>query len=198
MTIAKRFVSALGLCALAFTTWTGTASAAPVQWTIASGGNDHWYELVMSGQSTFGNALAAATTHSHAGLTGYLATITSAGEQRFLDGALMATGYVTAWLGGSDAASEGNWEWVSEPGGPVAFTYTNWAPGEPNNCCGGEHGLLGWWGANQWNDIYDGYAPYGYVVEYGTTRAPTVPLPASGLLLLAGAGAFGLLRRKRG
>ena len=33
------------------------------------------------------------------------------------------------WTGGTDAASEGNWSWISGE----AMTYTNWSSGEPNN-----------------------------------------------------------------
>lgn len=68
------------------------------------------------------------------------------------------------WLGGSDAAAEGQWNWldnaqrfwtggaggVGEPG-----VFTQWISGEPNNS-GGEHCLdLQLWGgnANGWNDI---------------------------------------------
>ena len=36
---------------------------------------------------------------------------------------------VDIWLGGTDADSEGNWEWVTgEP-----WSYTNWYPGQPDN-----------------------------------------------------------------
>jgi hypothetical protein len=68
------------------------------------------------------------------------------------------------WLGATDEATEGVWEWVTgEP-----WTFTDWAPGEPNNCCppshcGGsgctpEH-YLTFWGdpyPSQWNDVPDG------------------------------------------
>ena len=31
--------------------WSSGAGAVPIQWTVAEGGNDHWYEFVDSGQS---------------------------------------------------------------------------------------------------------------------------------------------------
>ena len=41
----------------------------------------------------------------------------------------------------TDQNSEGNFEWII--GEPV--TYTNWNPGEPNDCCGGEdYGVINW------------------------------------------------------
>ena len=59
------------------------ANAAPVQWSVADGGNDHWYEVVWLGigQITWNTANSSATSSSHLGQTGYLATITSAAEQ---------------------------------------------------------------------------------------------------------------------
>lgn len=168
----------------------GTAEAAPVQWA----GNGHWYELITNDdQSTFAGALAAAAGHTWMGETGYLATITSALEQAFLN----AMGPMpTAWLGGGDRRLEAEWRWLNGPEAGEVFTYTNWFAGEPNNCCGGEHGLLGWWIGDQWNDIYDGSGPYAYVVEYGTNPS-AVPLPAGLPLLGLGLGALSLAARRR-
>lgn len=39
-----------------------------------------------------------------------------------------------AWIGFSDAGSEGSWTWMTGCGSKE----TNWLPGEPNNYCGGE------------------------------------------------------------
>ena len=91
------------------------AAAAPVQ---RPGG--HYYEYVAS-QLTWGAAETyAEDRHAH------LATIADAAENAFVQG--LVTGD-TAWLGGTDQASEGTWAWVT----PEAFTYTNWAPAEPDD-----------------------------------------------------------------
>lgn len=166
----------------------GPAAAAPVQWSV----NGHFYEVVTTNaQSTFAGALAAAAASTHAGLTGYLATITSADEQAFLN----TLNSSTAWLGGSDAGSEGTWTWVTGPEAGEAFAYTNWAGGEPNDYGStGEDALLGWWHGDQWNDIYDGYSSYAYVVEYSPAA---VPVPAAGILLVGALGALGALRRRK-
>ena len=56
---------------------------------------------------------------------GYLATITSAEENaRVLD----SLSESTAWIGGSDASSEGTWTWVTGE----SWNYSNWATSEPN------------------------------------------------------------------
>jgi len=168
------------------------AHAVPSQW----GGNGHYYEFV-SGSFTWTQARDAAAASTHLGFTGYLATITSGGEQNFLDA--LWPGDAAYWLGGSDAAVEGQWEWVTEPGGPIAFTYTNWRPGEPNDQ-NGEDYLHGWFATAaqnatdpNWNDIPIGQS-YGYVVEYS---AAPIPLPAGLPLLLTGAAGLALLRRRR-
>lgn len=184
----KKFGIGIGLvCAL----WAGGATAAPVQWT-GVGANNHWYEIVDT-PSFWDGAFSGAASMTYDGMTGYLATITSAGEQDFLNS--IHDGHGTLWLGGSDAATEGAWFWVTEPGGPIPFTYTNWNPGEPNNY-GDEDYLHGWYGA-AWNDIYPGFAS-GYLVEYSSNPS-AVPLPATLPLLVAGLGAlgFGLRRRQK-
>lgn len=160
--------------------------AVPVQWA----GNGHWYDYV-STNTDWNSASALAAGSVYSGMNGYLATITSAAEQTFLD----TINSHIAWLGGSDAAVEGAWEWVTEPGGPVAFTYTNWSGGEPNNCCFGENYAVGWWNGDTWNDLAanDTYNA-GYVVEYSPSA---VPLPAGLPLMLVGLGGLALLRRRK-
>ena len=61
------------------------STAAPVQWTVASGGNGHWYEFVFAQSGfTFGQARAASLAASHMGMQGYLATVTSQAENDFI------------------------------------------------------------------------------------------------------------------
>jgi hypothetical protein len=168
------------------------AAAAPVQWA----GNGHWYEYIdATAYDSFADALAAAAALSYLGYQGYLATITSADEQAFLN--TVNSSGITAWLGGSDAATEGDWRWVTGPEAGTAFVYSNWAAGEPNDFSG-EDGLLGWWTGDTWNDIYDGFSEFGIVVEYSEiTPTPEVPLPAALPLLLGAVGATGFLARRR-
>jgi len=180
----------VSLLAAALALAAGTAGASPVQWTVGSGGNDHWYELI-GAQSTLGAAINAAAAQTYSGLSGYLATITSAGEQTFLNSQFNQT----AWLGGSDGAVEGTWQWVTGPEAGQVMVYTNWSSNEPNDY-GGEDGLLGWWGFNgTWNDIRDDYGSYAVLVEYSPSA---VPVPAALPMLGAGlAGLVALRRRKK-
>jgi len=174
----------------------GSAQAAPTQWS----GNGHFYELITSTESWFG-ADTAAQGMSHLGESGYLATVTSADEWTFLD-TVINPGSVTAWLGGSDAASEGIWEWVTGPeagttfwteaGGTVPGLFADWNSGEPNDLRG-EDFLHGWFASapGTWNDA-PGTQSYAYVVEYS---APAViPVPPAFVML---AGALAMLNAFR-
>lgn len=168
------------------------ANAVPVQWTTADGGNGNYYEFVSTGLNWF-DAAADAASRTYRGATGYLVTITSAQEQQFING-LSGLNNNLYWLGGSDAGSQNNWTWRTGPEAGQAFTYTNWAPGEPNNFAGIlEDHVVGGWGNRQWNDIPGGNT-YAYVVEY--TPAP-VPLPAGFGLMLTGLGALAFARRRK-
>lgn len=171
----KKALSALAACA----TLTASAWAAPTQWTVASGGNDHWYEWIQAA-TDWDTARAAALASSFNGQAGYLATITSAAENAFV-GNNMAQG-TTVYVGGSDAAVETEWRWVDGPEAGNLFSYTNWNPGEPNNL-GGEHVLhINFGTALGWNDIPASLG-YGYVVEYNA--APTaISSPATWALIL--------------
>lgn len=66
---------------------------------------------------------------------GHLVTVNDAAEQAFLNSTFLQ-GFFAArplWIGFTDQANDGTFLWSN--GEPV--TYTNWAPGEPNNGGGG-------------------------------------------------------------
>jgi hypothetical protein len=61
------------------------------------------------------------------GLGGYLTSITSSGENTFVDGQVLYNN--TAWIGATDSASEMTWAWMNgEP-----WSYGNWESGQPND-----------------------------------------------------------------
>jgi hypothetical protein len=185
-----------------------TLSAQIAQWSSLSGGNDHYYELVVApGGITWA---AADTAAQNAG--GYLATLTSVAENTFAFNLAAATpsawfidgpgNGLGPWLGGYQATflSEpaGGWVW----GTGESWSYTNWASGEPSNYNNiedrlqlfGSQTLM----AATWNDIPSGGNADGpahaYLIEYNTNP---VPEPST-YALIFGAGALVVgLRRKR-
>ena len=104
-------------------------------------------------------------------LGGHLVVINSADEDNFVysmvrDASLTGLGIASdgggvsyVWLGGKDAASEGEWVWVNgEP-----FQYTNWGQAEPDNYLG-QDGLA--MGLQNWPDGSSGSAAYGLASEW--------------------------------
>ena len=83
-------------------------------------------------------------------LGGHLASINSDRENQMVYDIMRAFGQSNAYFGLTDAGHEGDWRWAN--GAPLS--YTNWAPGEPNNEYGREHYAMFWQGkpAYQWND----------------------------------------------
>jgi hypothetical protein len=190
------------------------AHAQLVQWSIASGGNGHWYEYVSApsifAPVSFDAARAAAEASTHLGLQGYLATVTSAAEQQFINGAfsyLFGFGATsTAWLGASDAAVEGEWRWLGGPEVGQLVSYSDWLPGHPISGPGFEsYDYLALLVNAQSVPVSFGWSSspsngaLGYIVEYGAGVAVPVPEPSTTaitLLGLTGIAIFGRGRRR--
>ena len=192
----------LGAICLAYTlSWGVLAQASPVQWS----GNGHYYEVVSPAPGpgwgeglTWQEARTAAELLSYQGQQGYLATITSSGEQTFISSLISPLGGPGDanwhWIGGFQPAGSpepnGNWQWVTgEP-----WNFTNWNAGEPNNILGGEEVVQIYGAADplsilgQWNDGRGYIIQPHYIVEYA-------PEPTACMLLAISSVA--LLRRRR-
>ncbi len=137
-------------------------------------GTGHYYELVTgTGQISWTTGRNLAASRSYNGWPGHLVTITSSGEEAFLNS---LGDLVFMWTGGVQAAGSqepaGGWGWSTEE----PFAYTDWAPGEPNDdqtSHGNENRILfknaGSPGSRPWMDIPEdgGFATIqGYIVEY--------------------------------
>lgn len=118
--------------------------------TSAFGG--HCYALSTSAASFTSNRTAC----SNRGSTWRLATIESAEENAFV---ASLTGAVEAYLGGTDAATEGAWIWEGSgvrfwnggaTGTPVTGVYQRFMSGEPNG--GGSHDCMRIVSGGSWRD----------------------------------------------
>ena len=145
--------------------------------------NGHFYQITSSA-SNWKPVKIASESLSYFGKKGYLVTMTNAAENTFVARLIGQN----SWMGASDdytvinealgyvkyvnqGASEGNWHWVTGPEKGTQITnvspakYLNWAGGEPNNCCGGEHYLHMLMGG-QWNDFANSQTIIG-IIEFG-------------------------------
>lgn len=196
-----RHFAAVMLTAIILTCAKADGAAPPASARVVyNPANGRYYEFVQAEEISWSNAKSAAERRvincNGLRLRGYLATVTTLEEQKFLERHFLQCRLV--WLGGTDAgAGEGSWRWVTGPerlldggkglrfwqGGPNGAApsgrYHNWIPRvEPNNSYEepGED-FLSWNHNNgstkpgQWNDLQDG-SDYdlvsGYLVEYGT------------------------------
>ena len=165
---------------------------------VFSSANGHYYEFVRYDASaapatkTWTVANGAASDKNFLGLTGYLTTVTSASENKFMNDRIKETG----WIGGSSSGTTGTsrvWKWVVGPelgtifwngnepvngGSAVAGQYTNWAANEPNNFniltngpsdVGNNEPYAHFFTNGTWNDFADNNTSLqGYWVEYST------------------------------
>lgn len=161
-------------------------------------GQWHFYEYVSatSPRVSWSSARDAAAASTFLGMTGYLVTITSQAESDFITNHMLETVTSSAWIGASDAATEGTWKWVTGPeagttfyqvsiagvsGSAVNGAFTNWGP-VPNDSFGEDNGAILPDGSGQWNDM-DGptfgltaaYDVNGYLIEYNSASISSVP-----------------------
>ena len=142
-----------------FTVSDGVADSSPEYYA----GTGNYYEYVSESVLST-EAQAAAAAKSYAGATGYLATILDVDENTFIANLISGS----AWIGLSDAATEGQFRWLDGPEAGQLATYTNWASEEPNNSNSGED-YTEVLTTGFWNDHGLPGNPnhrVGYVVEY--------------------------------
>jgi hypothetical protein len=201
-----RLALAAGLLCLAATVCVAT----PVQWTVASGGNDHWYEAVKATANiAWTEAQAACEARG-----GHLVTLTSAAENAYVFSLVDSAPYWAPstwqeyWYGPWIGARQPNPQPSDEPGGGWAWVtgeawgYTNWSSTLDNWETEDYGQYFGLWSEGRgakWND-YDGAfgdageSPQSYVVEWDEAN---IPEPSSLALALVGLGPL-VLRRRRG
>lgn len=74
---------------------------------------------------------------------GYLACVADREEDAFLERLIVGS----AWVGGTDEASEGEWTWVDG----TKITYSRWATGGGDNAHGGQNHIF-YWADMGWDD----------------------------------------------
>jgi len=161
-------------------------SAFPMLWAD----NGNYYDLVTfpSTPLTWQQSFSEADSATFLGLNGHLATITSAGENAFLD-STFNTGQNSkfAWIGGNEPHDDGVWRWATGPDIGIQFSngvtptlpfnYANWGGIEPNDRQASEDFLMFNIGTSfasiepgEWADaepVASGFDPVvGYLVEY--------------------------------
>ena len=175
----------------------GATTGSPrVQVTVSSldsnyalnGYNGHFYisnATLLLANATYTDARAAAKLQSYRGLTGYLTTITSAGENSFISNNIVSASNII--IGATDELVEGVWKWDTSGGSPEAGTqfwqgaangsavggqYSAWSSGvEPNNSGGENYAVTNWGTLGIWNDCNNAICGAGtakYVIEFGT------------------------------
>jgi len=132
------------------------ASHAAVRETRVNPSNGHVYQVISQADEsgmTWADAEAEAVSRA-----GHLVTINDAAENAWVL-ARFGSWRNELWIGYTDQAVEGTFEWISgQPGG-----YENWAGGEPSNS-GDEDYVHMWTWDGRWNDHQAGYdQPYGVV-----------------------------------
>jgi len=143
--------------------------------------NEHFYRYVSSPNITWVNARSSAKVQTFNGATGYLVNIMSEDENDFVANHINAQ---NIWIGASDLATEGNWNWMDGPEAGINFWqgtargsspsgtswFSHWAINQPDNSNGIEHfAATNWRGTlGQWNDLAVNGASLimGYLAEF--------------------------------
>jgi hypothetical protein len=151
-----------GLLVLILLAFPIVAISQPLQWAAAEGGNDHYYQAVLS--DVVGLDWEQARDYAEA-MGGHLATVTSAAENEWIW--LHLDTPEQQFLGG--IRSGASWVWITGE----AWSFTAWAAGEPNNSNGGEP-YLEYAHNMDWNDVGNlDLGVQGFVVEWDSGAVPS-------------------------
>jgi hypothetical protein len=178
-----------------------------MQWS----GNGHYYQIINMPYDIYGTtdwfeARDHAAGLSYMGMQGYLGTITSYDEQKFIQTLTMPDD-CTVWIGGfqpsGSSEPSGNWQWVTGETFVWADYNSNgwgWEAGEPNDNKGEDCLEYNYFNDGQWND-QDCYSEnYCILVEYEEELQPIPTMNKSGILILSAilaASAIWLIRRRK-
>lgn len=141
--------------------------------------NGHYYEAVIAPGCSWDEAVSSVAAR---GGNWYLATITDAYEQAFIENMIAGMDFSILWLGGYQYPNtddpRANWRWVTEE----PWNYANWDPNEPNDYYGpGSESYLAFlhYTFGYWNDDCGGSS--GYIAECdGDCSSPVSLAPAAG------------------
>ncbi len=142
-----------------------------------NGPGGHYYQVVREGNLLWEEARIKAAQSTFNGVHGYLATITSAEEDQFVDSLRAKIDPIlSVWLGGwqqtNTLSSTEGWFWVNGegaiPGQNGGTNYSNWINGDPNDPTGPDSEQFLAMGAigHGWTSEADDRHVQGYVVEY--------------------------------
>lgn len=144
------------------------------------GPNGHFYKVVLEPNLLWEEARIKAAQSTFNDQHGYLATISSAAEDQFINSLRQQAGTnVVLWLGGSQqtnaATSADGWVWVGGEGAIAGenggATYANWLAGEPNDAGGPNSEQFLAIAPNGWSSESDDGHVEGYVIEYPSAGA---------------------------
>jgi len=151
----------------------------------------------------YGFAELFALSRENQNQSGYVLTITSAQENKFVYAFLLENDVESVWLGAHDSDTEGVWKWNREGNGPEANkqfyqkpkiltseqevtkqeiisndqSFSNWRKDEPNDADADEDCAVISGANGGWNDVRCGFVDSCLIVEYGSSElSPSVPI----------------------
>ncbi len=167
-------------------TYTNTGAPKPKARTIEisignslfNSDNGHFYEFVKAEDITWTKAKEDAAAKTYAGRQGYLVTVTSADENKFIANKLQGQG----WMGATDAGHDKQWKWATGPEADTWFFTQNGYDASGNNTCDAGPttdqpvGHYSNWANNEPNDAgpqggCTGNEDYAHFIQVGGTEA---------------------------